>query len=135
MLTTIRTSLTLSQVAEFAIGGQVHVAFGRAIAAGNGTLLLVPLDLLPSPRGLVPGCPVPWEEVSDARDFVADPLPVFSEQWAAYGPVVQRLETLGLTGWYLAPMPVPNWHAAAALFIHPLGVRYAITSDLLWGRG
>jgi len=128
-----RPTLPLDRLAPFAAGGQVYHAFGRAIAAGSGTLLLVPADLLPSSRGLLSGCPVPWEEVVQTRDLAPAQRMAFSEQWHCYGPMVRRVESLGLQGWDLVPMAIPHWRAAAALFLHPSGVRYAITSDLLWG--
>src|SRR5690606_28254872 len=68
----------LGVIARFAMHGEVYRAYAHAIAADQGMVLLVPIELVNGDlTGLIDGCPVPWEEVTtliEAPDNAPRPL-------------------------------------------------------------
>ena len=126
--------LSVEQLRPFAPGGAVYRAFDHAIAAGHGTLLMVPIGMCQGlGRELPVGCPVPFEEVLAVREAAAACALPFTGNWDYYGPAARRLAMLGLVGWDLGPLRMPRSERIATLFSHPSGVRYAVTLDLLLG--
>lgn len=117
--------LPVSAIAAFSANGRVHRAFNHLIAAAPGTLLCVPLVLAAGDlRGVVDGCPVPWEEVWAVLDQPpAGPIAVTQDLIAHSWP---PLAAVLPPGWELdfvplgrAPRPV------CSRLTHPCGVRFA----------
>jgi hypothetical protein len=65
--------ITVATVARFSRDGRVWRAFDCLLAAGPGTLLLVPVGLAEGDlTRVVDGCPVPWPEVWAVLDAPAE---------------------------------------------------------------
>lgn len=117
-------------VATFSAARSVFRAFGCAIAAGNGTLLLVPWARMApgADRQVIAGCPVPYEDV--LATLQASPARA-ARPWGCYGRSVQQLERLDLDHWDVCRVRLPRSDSGAMVFVageHQ--VRFAATLDL-----
>lgn len=120
--------------APFCADGVLYRAFGCVLAAAQGSVLLVPKYLVQGDlSGLVDGCPVPWEEVDDVLHLDRHAVHLFDFEADRYSERIQALASLDPEHWTLDFMPV-NRHpkAQAWRFVHPSGMRYACSADLVY---
>lgn len=120
------TEVPLAAVAAFAADGRVWRAYGHLIAAGAGTLLAVPLTAVGGDlRGVVDGCPVPWEEVLALLDApVRDAQPVLPDS-TLFGkaPAVLAITPFDWISDVISPFH--GGRTSAVRLIHASGIRYA----------
>jgi len=118
-------AIVMNSLLPFAANRRVYRAFGHAIAADCGLVMLVPLATLDGPLlGMVDGCPVPWDEVCQTLEAApASPVLLDNPDFAG---TVSRLAQLDTENWQLATMPALR----SVVFCHESGVRVAITADL-----
>ncbi|MCW5625063.1 MAG: hypothetical protein KIT73_10135 [Burkholderiales bacterium] len=120
-------------LAAFTAGGVVYRAFGCAIAAGCGSLLIVPKQCLASRLDeLAHGCPVPFEEVLATLETPVTRAVDRYAECRPYAVVLARLSRLGLADWDVAPFRVPRAESTGMLFAHHTGVRYALTAERMF---
>lgn len=118
--------ISLSVIAAFSLDGRVFRAFDHLIAAGVGELLLVPVGLAEGDlRGVVDGCPVPWEEAwttldAPLKQSVALDSELMQWRWA-------RLLKVCRNGWQLDQIGLGNSAGAQKSLdrmTHLSGVRF-----------
>lgn len=118
-------AIVMNTLLPFSASCRVYRAFGHAIAAESGLVMLAPLAAVDGPlHGLVDGCPVPWDEVWETLEAEpANPVLLDSPDFAA---PVGRLAQLATNGWQLATLPALH----SVVFCHDSGLRVAMTADL-----
>lgn len=116
---------SVSAMAAFSATRQVHRSFGHLIAAGHGSLLVVPVAFAAGDlRTVVDGCPVPWVEVwtlidSQPSSPVAVPADLVAYQYPELASVVAE-------GWRMDFVPLGQ--AARPTYFrltHRSGIRFA----------
>ncbi|WP_152966472.1 hypothetical protein [Gulbenkiania mobilis] len=115
----------MNSLLPFSANRRVYRAFGHAIAADSGLVMLAPLASVDGPLiGMVDGCPVPWDEVWQTLEAEpAHPVRLNSPDFAG---AVSRLEQLATEGWQLATLP----SLRSVVFVHESGMRVAMAADL-----
>lgn len=120
-------AILMNSLLPFSANRRVYRAFGHAIAAESGLVMLAPLVCVEGAlTGMVDGCPVPWDEVWQTLE--AGPAKPVKLQ--AFSRQAGRLAQLAHEGWHLAPLPALK----SVVFIHESGVRVAMTADLAYGE-
>lgn len=127
--------IPLSLLAGFSSDSRVYSAFGHYIAPGTGRVLLVPTSM--AYRGhieaaVVPGCPVPVNEISALLDTPAvlqtTELAKSAAAWPVLAKVVaawQVLAAIAEEGWQVDFIPMMPGHRHRVLRVtHDNGVRY-----------
>lgn len=125
----MRSVIPVSSIAPFSADGRLYHAFCHFVAAACGELLLVP-DGGVTPWGVVPGCPVPVEEVAAVLDQpLCDPVAVDVRA----SPEFCRLAAIAADGWLLDRISVlPGMREPRSILrlTHPCGARHA----MVWPR-
>lgn len=120
----MNAQIPLSSIARFSSDGRVFMAFGHYIAAGNGYLLLVPVDAAyKSPQiEVTAGCPVPLEEVAALLDEPQHARFALKQGDA----LAQHLCALWPDGWRydLVPLMPGAWRRVLRA-VNENGIRYA----------
>lgn len=121
------TEVHVSTLAAFSASHQVFRVYGHLLAVAEGALVLVPLALVAGDcRGVLDGCPVPWEEVLAVLDAPAlNPEPVPPVELSR-GPLVGLTQGEFSTGWARDHIrPFFSGKRLATRWSHVSGVRLA----------
>lgn len=116
----------VSTLAAFSASRQVFRVYGHLLAVADGALVLVPLALVAGDcRGVLDGCPVPWEEVLAVLEAPAlNPEPLPPGVFAA--PLVGLTQGEFSTGWARDHIrPFFSGKRLATRWSHVSGVRLA----------
>lgn len=111
--------------AAFSFDRRVYRAFGHLLAAGDGTLLIVPMAIANGDlRGVVDHCPVPWPEAWAVMDTeVERSIPMSPEVMRTEHPALAEWSD---TGWGLDFITLGNSpRPKIPRLCHESGVRFA----------
>lgn len=115
--------ISLSLIARCG-GGRVFEAFKHYIVAGNGYLIMVPVEIVSQDLSIevTPGCPVPVEEISALLDEPQE----FRYAVKPGDALAHRLCALWPDGWRYDLVPImPRAWRKVLRAVNENGIRYA----------
>lgn len=116
----------VSTISRFATGGRVWRSFDHLIAAGPGTLLLVPIGEVDGDMtSVTDGCPVPWAEAWAVLDAPVSARPALApEQLVRIAPMVAA--HMSPYGWVRDIVPAHMTVPTLTRLTGTRGERYAL---------
>ncbi|MCX7206072.1 MAG: hypothetical protein NT086_08855 [Proteobacteria bacterium] len=124
-------TLTLDQLRPFAANDVLYRCYGHVIAAGDGTLLVVPITLVSGDlRQLVDGCPVSYHEALTVIETpISMDLPVCVDD-GMHCRTVRNLIHLDANPWRIQPARLAVGSDAIWILNSSSGARCGITPDM-----